>query len=249
MDSFHYSMNIEGSKPLYMQLFDMLLERIMTGVYKPEEKLPSERELSEELNISRMTVREALKALVNEGYIYTQVGKGTYVTNPHYQQDTVLTSFTEQMRKLGKEVTSKVIEFTLHQVDVELGSKLELNHNEMVYKLKRIRLANNKVIAIETAYLPQFLCPGLDEHDFSSESLYTVLRSHYGMQLLLADQVVVASMASADEYQVFDIDPPAAVLRMKRITRIKQKKVVEYVDSVYRGDSYVLVTRLSADII
>lgn len=243
----HYSMNIDSSKPLYMQLKDMLMERIITGVYRPEEKLPSERELSEELNISRMTVREALKTLVNEGYIYTQVGKGTYVTNPHYQQDTTLTGFTEQMKKLGKEVSSKVIEFALETANVEVGSKLELNHNEMVYKLKRIRLANNKVIAIETAYLPQALCRGLDEHDFSRESLYAVLRNQYGMQFSLADQIVVASLASEDEYQIFDINPPAAVLRMKRITKTKQNKVVEYVESVYRGDSYVLATQLSAE--
>lgn len=242
----NYQMNINSSKPLYMQLKDMLLERIMSGEYKPEEKLPSERDLSEELNISRMTVREALKALVNEGYIYTQVGKGTYVTNLHYKQDTSLTSFSEQMKKLGKKVSNKVIEFSLDQANMEVINKLELHQNSLVYKLKRLRLANNKVIAIETAYIPEDLCKKLDEFDFSHESLYAVLRNNYGLQLSLADQIIIASLANEDEYQIFDIDSPAAVLRMKRITKTKQKKVIEYVESVYRGDSYVLFTQLSS---
>jgi GntR family transcriptional regulator len=247
MDTNKYSINNNSSKPLYVQVKQMLLKRIATGSYQIEEKLPSERELAEELNISRMTVREALKALVHEGFIYTRVGKGTYVSNLHYQQDSALTSFSEQMQKLGKEVSSKVIEFTLEPSTGQVSDKLQVNPEAPVYKLKRIRSANHKVIAIETAYLPQELCRGLDQYDFATGSLYSVLRNQYGMQLSLADQIMVASLASEDEHEIFDIDPPAAVMHMKRITKTNQKRVVEYVESTYRGDSYVLVTQLSAD--
>lgn len=242
-----YSVDQKSSEPLYLQLKNRLIERIISGVYKPEEKLPSERVLSEELHISRMTVREALKGLINDGYIYTQVGKGTFVKNIQYKQDTVLTGFTEQMHKIGSEVSSIVLEFNLEKVPSSAMTKLELSPNDQVYKLKRIRNANNKVFAIETAYIPSDFCPGLEKHDFSKESLYATLRNDYGLKLVRAEQTVVASLADADEYRLFDIQPPGAVLRIKRITKTNLKEPVEYVESVYRGDSYILQTQLSCE--
>ena len=243
----NYSIDQKSSEPLYLQLKNKLIERIISGVFKPEEKLPSERVLSEELKISRMTVREALKGLSNDGYIYTQVGKGTFVKDILYKQDTVLTGFTEQMHKIGSEVSSKVLEFTLEKVRSSAMTKLELRPNDLVYKLKRIRSANNKVLAIETAYIPSDYCKGLEKYDFSKESLYAVLRNDYGLKLVLAEQTVVASLAEDDEYRLFEIQPPDAVLRIKRITKTNLMEPAEYVESVYRGDSYILHTQLSCE--
>jgi len=242
-----YSIDQKSSEPLYLQLKNKLIERIISGVYKPEEKLPSERVLSEELHISRMTVREALKVLINDGYIYTQIGKGTFVKDILYKQDTVLTGFTEQMQKIGSEVSSKVLEFTLEKVPINAITMLELKPKDLVYKLKRIRYANNKVLAIETAYIPSNFCKGLEKYDFSKESLYAILRNEYGLKLVLAEQTVVASLADDDEYRLFEIQPPEAVLRIKRITKTNLQEPAEYVESVYRGDSYILQTQLSCE--
>ena len=243
----NYSLNQKSSEPLYIQLKNKLIENILSGVYKPEEKLPSERALSEDLNISRMTVREALKSLINDGYLYTQVGKGTFVKDILYEQDTALTGFTEQMQKIGSDVSSKVLEFSLEKAPINAMTALEIRPIDLVYKLKRIRYANNKVLAIETAYLPADFCNGLEKHDFSKESLYAILRNEYGLKLVLAEQTVVASLADDDECRLFEIEPPGAVLRIKRITRSNLQEPVEYVESVYRGDSYILQTQLSCD--
>jgi len=243
----NYLIDQYSSEPLYLQLKNKLIKMIISEVYKPGEKLPSERVLSEEHNISRMTVREALKGLANEGYIYTQVGKGTFVSNINYEQDTVLTGFTEQMHKKGGEVSSTVLEFTLAPVVPRVLEKLELKPGDLVYKLKRIRYVNKRVLAIETAFIPAYLCKGLDKYDFSRESLYNILRKEYGLQLVLAEQTIVASLANADEYRLFETQPPEAVLRIKRITKTNHKDIVEYVESVYRGDSYTLQTRLSCE--
>ena len=241
----NYSIDQESSEPLYLQLKNKLIKRIISEVYKPGERLPSERVLSEELKISRMTVREALKGLVNEGYIYTQVGKGTFVKNIQYKQDDVLTGFTEQMYKIGGEVSSRVLEFSLAPVVPSAMAKLEIEPNDLVYKLKRIRYVNKRVLAIETAFIPAYLCKDLDKYDFSRESLYAILRKEYGLQLVLAEQTIVASLANDDEYSIFETQPPEAVLRIKRITKTNHKDVAEYVESVYRGDSYTLQTQLS----
>lgn len=240
-----YSINQNSSTPLYLQLKDKLIKLILADVYKPEEKFPSERELSKELNISRMTVREALKALVNEGYIYTQVGKGTYVNPIKYKQDTTLTSFTQQMLALGLEVSSKVIESSFEPVKPDVMSKLKIKPNDLVYKLKRIRYANRKAIAIETVYISDNLCKKLDRYDFSKESLYAVLQKEYGIQPVFADQSIIASLANGDENRLLETNPPTAILRIKRITKTNHNAVVEYVESIYRGDSYILNTQLS----
>jgi len=243
----NYSIDQKSSEPLYLQLKNKLVERIVSGVYKPGEKIPSERILSEELKISRMTVREALKILSNDGFIYTQVGKGTFVQDILYKQDSMLTGFTEQMHKINQEVSSEVLEFSLQKVQPDIMTTLELGPKDLAYKLKRIRYANNKVLAIETAYIPSGLCKGLEKFDFSKESLYAVLRDDYGLKLVLAEQTVIASLAEDGEYRLFDIKPPDAVLRIKRITKTNLKKPVEYVESVYRGDSYILHTQLTCE--
>ena len=243
----NYSLNQKSSEPLYIQLKNKLIENILSGVYKPEEKLPSERALSQDLNISRMTVREALKSLINDGYLYTQVGKGTFVKDILFEQDTALTGFTEQMHKIGSEASSKVLEFSLEKAPINAMTILEIRPIDLVYKLKRIRYANNKVLAIETAYLPADFCTGLEKYDFSRESLYAILRTEYGLKLVLAEQTVVASLADDDECRLFELQPPGAVLRIKRITRSNLQEPVEYVESVYRGDSYILQTQLSCD--
>lgn len=240
-----YLLDLDSSKPLYLQLKNILLERIITGAYQTEEKLPSERDLSQELNISRMTVREALKALINEGYIYTQMGKGTYVNEIKYRQDTTLTSFTQQMKEMGFEVSSKVINFSLEPVTPNVMSRLEIKPNDLVYKLTRLRYANNKVMAIETVFLSARLCKDLDQYDFSKESLYAILRKKYGLHLVLAEQTAVASLANDEENRLFETKPPAAVLRIKRITKTDHNVVAEYVESIYRGDSYIMQTQLS----
>lgn len=244
MDSI-FSMNQKSSIPLYLQLKERLIERILSGFFKPDEKLPSERELSEELSISRMTVRESLKTLVNEGYAYTRVGKGTYVNPVQYKQDTELNSFTEKMHNAGMHVSSKVLDFTLEPAAPFIADKLGVKNDELIYKLKRIRYANQKVMAIETAYLPSSLCEDLQKFDFSIDSLYTILRKEYGLHMVLAEQSVIASLANDEENKIFETKSPAAVLRMKRITMSTQKRVIEYVDSVYRGDSYILHTKLT----
>ena len=243
----NYSLDQSSSEPLYIQLKNKLIENIISGVYKPEEKLPSERALSEDLNISRMTVREALKSLINDGYLYTQVGKGTFVKDVLYKQDTSLTGFTEQMQKVGSEVSSKVLEFKLEKAPLTTMNLLEIRPIDLVYKLKRIRYANNKILAIETAYIPAHFCNGLEKYDFSKESLYAVLRNEYGLKLVFAEQTVVASLADDHESRLFEIQPPGAVLRIKRITKTNLQKPVEYVESVYRGDSYILQTQLSCE--
>lgn len=240
-------LNPKSSVPLYLQLKSMLFELIRRGELKPHDRLPSERELGEEFNISRMTVRQSTQALIQEGFLYTRVGKGTYVGEIRLDQDRLLTGFSEEMQKRGLTASSKVLDTAIIPADVELASKLELDINSGVIRISRLRLANGQVISMETTHLPQAFFPNLLNHDFEHNSLYAILRQEYGVNLVTAEQTVEAALANRDESRVLHLKSPAAVLRMQRVTRTDQNNVAEYVDSVYRGDCYKLTTTLQAN--
>jgi GntR family transcriptional regulator len=238
--------NTKSPIPLYIQLKELLVRQIRRGELHPHDRLPSERELSERYGISRMTVRQALQLLVKEGVLYTAAGKGTYVSEVLFEQDHALTGFTEQMQRASLQAASRVLEATIIPATPYIAGKLEIPAHSGVILLKRLRLANDKPVAIETAYLPQNLCPDLLQHDFSRESLYAVLREDYGLVPASAIQVVEAALANVEEARLLELHPPAAVLRMERVTRTPQNVVIEYVESVYRGDRYKFYAHLRA---
>jgi GntR family transcriptional regulator len=237
----------KSSVPLYLQLREALLNRITHGKIAPHEKLPSERELVREFGISRMTVRRAVQDLIQEGLLYTRVGKGTFVSSLRFEQDHLLTGFTEEMRGLDRNVSSEVLAMDLILADEMLVDKLELDPNSPVHRLHRLRKADDIPLASEIAHIPQELCPTLDQYNFASESLYATMGRVFGVRLVSAKQTVVASLANAAEHRIFNTTHPAAVLRMQRTTRTEKNVIAEYVESVYRGDLYKLSARLVAD--
>lgn len=239
-------LNANSPIPLYIQLKELLVRQIRRGELHPHDRLPSERELSEQYGISRMTVRQALQLLVKEGVLYTAAGKGTYVSEVLFEQDHALTGFSEQMQRANLRASSRVLEATVIPAAPYVAGKLEVPPYSGVILLKRLRLANEKPIAIETAYLSQNLCPDLLKHDFSQVSLYAVLREEYGLVPTSALQVVEAALANVEEARLLELHPPAAVLRMERVTRNVQDVVLEYVESVYRGDRYKFYAHLRA---
>lgn len=239
-----YDLDPRSSIPLYIQLKYALRKLIHRGILKPHERLPSERELGEEYGISRMTARQALQDLIREGLLYTRVGKGTYVGEVRLEQDRSLTGFSQEMSRRGLITSSIVLEASVIPASAEVASALSINENSSVICLSRLRLANNQIIALEVAHIPQEICPNLLDYDFSKESLYTLLREQYGIHLATARQTVEAALANHHESKILQLKTPAAVLRMKRITSTEHGMVVEYTESVYRGDRYKLTTIL-----
>lgn len=229
----------EAPDPLYLQLKDLLLAEIAAGHYQAHQRLPSERELADQFQVSRITVRQALLELARDGSIYTRMGKGTFVAEPKIdQQLRALTGFSQDVRARGEKPASQVLEARVMQAPMEAAAALRILPNAEVILLSRLRLADNVPLAIETAYLPFKLFPTLLTHDFAVESLYAVLESEYGLGLVQAEQSIEAALADAREIELLDLAPPAAVLRMQRVTLSNGDIPVEYVLSVYRGDRY-----------
>jgi GntR family transcriptional regulator len=235
----------DGPEPLYLQIKALLLEEMRTGRYVPHQRLPSERELSLAHGVSRMTVRQALVELQRSGATYARVGKGTFVASPKIdQQLRSVTSFTEELRARGGKPSSRVIDATIAPANADVAAALGLTPGAAVMTLARVRLADGRPLAIETALLPAEPLHGLLEHDFSRESLYEVLSGDYGLTLIAASQTIEAALAEEQELALLGMDPPAAVLRMRRLTQAADGKPIELVFSTYRGDLYQLHSNL-----
>ncbi len=237
----------EAPNPLYLQLKDTLETQIRAGVYRRHERLPSERELSEQFGVSRMTARHALLALVNDGAVYTRIGKGTFVAAPKIdQQLQSLSGFSHEIRLRGNRPSSRVLEARISHATPDAAAALGLTGGDDVVILARLRLADELPLAFETAYLPAALVPGLLNHDFTVESLYDVLERDYKLQLTHAEQRIEAGLATPRELELLQVAAPAAVLRMRRLTLAADRTPVEWVLSTYRGDRYSFRTTLSA---
>ncbi len=194
-----------------------------------------------------MTVHRTIQDLVKEGILYTRVGKGTFVSSIRFEQDQLLTGFTEEMENLKHQVNSIVRKFETVSATPLIAKELEIQVGLDIYRLERVRLIDDVPIAIETAHIQSLLCPNLTRYDFSSESLYSVLNRDYRLRLVRAEQEMIAALANEQEHQVFRTSHPSAVLRMRRRTYTDQSLVVEYVESVYRGDLYKLRTSLAVN--
>lgn len=233
------------AEPLYLQIKGLILSEIKAGKYTAHQRLPSERELSASYGVSRMTVRQAVVDLQHSGAVYARVGKGTFVAAPKIdQQLRLVTSFTQELRARGQTPSSRLLEARIAPASAEIAAALELYPGALVATLARVRLSNDQPLAIETAYLPADLFPGLLDHDFSRESLYEVLARDFGLTLIAASQTIEAALAEPSELALLDVDPPAAVLRMQRLTRTPEGRAVELVHSIYRGDLYQLHSTL-----
>jgi GntR family transcriptional regulator len=232
----------DSSTPLYTQIKDHLQVQIQMGAYEVGARLPSERELAQEFAVSRMTARQALRELIQDGLAYSRVGKGTFVSPPKIDQDLrALTSFSEECRQRGMTPASRVLKSALAAADAGVARWLQIPAGAEVAILTRLRLANAKPLAIETAHLDHRLCPGiLDKHNFARESLYEVLRQEYGWALVWADQIIEARQPTRDESELLELDRPIPVLSITRVTYDQQDRPIEFVTSVYRGDQYHL---------
>lgn len=237
----------DSSVPLYVQIREYLHDKIVSGDFEVDTRLPSERQLAEQFSVSRLTVTKALKELEYEGLIYTQMGKGTYVApNPKLnQQIETLTSFTEDIRARKKRPASRVLSATIAAADAEAAQQLAIPTGEEVFSLKRLRLANDKIMALEYAQIPHKFCRGiLQAHKFEQESLYQVLRDDYGVHLTFAHQTIEARLPTAYEIEVLELEAQVAMLSFTRVTYNADEQPIEFVVSTYPGDRYKLKAML-----
>lgn len=232
-------------KPLYQAVSDSLLERIHAGEWKPNQLIPSESELCSHYGVGRNTVRHALADLTARGLLKTVQGVGSFVAGERVSKTAeYLLGFTQEMAMQGRQVGSRVLEARLIPADPFLARRLQIQLGAEVVYLSRIRLMNGEPTAIERAYLPHDLCPGILSHDFSATSLYQVLADEYACRPDHAEQEIEASLATAQVAELLGLGMPSVVFVFHRETRLADGRVIEYVDSEVRADQFRFYTNL-----
>jgi GntR family transcriptional regulator len=207
----------------------------------------SERELGEKFKVSRMTVRQALTEMIREGILYTQVGKGTYVNEAKIKQELqTLTGFTQDMATRGTMASGQVLEARIIPATLTLTAIFSVPMNTEIVLLSRLRLSDGIPLAIEEAYIRHQVCPGILKYDFSRESLYHILATHYNTMLVRAEQTMEASLATPKEAELLQITSASPILRIERLSYSEQNTLIEYVISAYRGDRYKFHTTLQS---
>lgn len=220
----------------YMRVRDYL-RSLVTHELEVGDVIPSERLLCERFGVSRMTVRQAVDALVVEGLLEREQGRGTFVAPSKVDLEVRLVSYGEEMRRRGMEPSSDILSAEEVAATPDVADALELLPGEQVYYLHRVRLADGEPMAIEQSWVPCRLVPGLFD-DAVPESIYGELRRR-GLDPDWGEDTVAAGEVDARDAALLGIRVGRAVLRTTRRTFSGQTACV-YSRSSYRADRYVL---------
>jgi GntR family transcriptional regulator len=233
---------------IYLKLYNELKGKIDSGELKPGDKLPPEYKLQEHYKVSRDTIRKSLTKLEQNGYIKRKAATGTFVTRQ--KADYTLSkvkSFSEQMYDRGAEPSSDILSIELldsGELPPEVCERLEIRENSKVYKICRIRKANNDPMAFETVFIPYDLCPDIQTRLDAKASLYAIYEKNYGHQITSVQIVLDAEMPSAQVKKRLDLDSATPILKMLGTAFLDGSVPLYYVICYYAADKYTFSTQL-----
>lgn len=206
------------NKPLYIRIQEHVAEMILSGKLAPETKIPSERDFSEELGVSRMTVRKAITELVSEGLLERRHGSGTYVARPRVTyQAGELVSFIQAMKDRNLATASQLLEFSEVAASRRLAEQLEIEIGEPIYRVVILRFANRVPVVLERAYFPSTRCPNLEEWDLEKTSLIDLLVQVYGAKPVRISQTFEAVAANETIAKQLRVEEGAPLLMLSRV--------------------------------
>ncbi len=232
--------------PLYLQLYDIVHDEIMKGIWKPGDLLPSESEFAEHYDVSKITVRQVFDMLAHEGLLRRQRGKGTFVTQPDLAGNIgYVYDFSLEMQSLGLKPATRVLSTHFAFGSHDSALMLQIQDGSEIACIERLRLADNSPISIEETYLVHSLCPGIfDGHDYSKESITKVLADQYGIRLVKAKQIVRAIAATPQIAHLLETYANAPILYVERVALSNKNVPIAYVRIYYRPDRYELQSEL-----
>jgi len=230
--------SVSSRLPLYYQVEEDMRRRIEIHEWKVGEQIPTETELCLKYRASRVTIRQAVANLVNQGLVTRERGRGTFVRQPKVAAGIRgLTSFTEEMRGLGLNAGARLLEARREHASADIAGKLRIEPGDDLVVVKRLRLGDEAPIGIQTAHLVAERFPGLDEAKLDEVSLYQYLREHYWLQPTEAEEIFEVGPASKEVAHLLECRTGFCCFLVERIT-YDEDGPFEYVTSVMRGDRY-----------
>jgi GntR family transcriptional regulator len=231
----------DNPAPLYMQLQQLIRDAIKRDLLGQDDAIPAERDLAEEYAVSRITVRKALGALVEEGLLIRRRGAGTFVAARVEKSFSKLSSFSEDMIARGRRPSSLWIARSTGTVTPEEALSLGLSPGTPVYRFQRLRSADDVPMALEYSTIAGDCLPSDEMVDIS---LYAAL-GQAGNRPVRALQRLRAMHFPAEQARLLGVDPGHAGLFIERRGYLADGRTVEFTQSYYRGDAYDLVAELN----
>ena len=229
--------------PKYLEIQNLLLQRIKNGDYQEGQLIPKEVDLAEQLNVSRPTVRHAIRNLVQAGYLERRKKRGTIVTQTKIKQQFthVIESYNTEIQNNGLVAKTQVLNFSTEKANDEVAEALTIKPNTEVYKLVRLRSADNKPVVFVITYLPIAQLPDLQKIDFTHHSLYSEL-AKAGLEITHVSRKIEVHPATKEEAQLLETDIKAPMFYFHTIGFTKDHRALEYSIASYRGDlNYFMV--------
>lgn len=224
--------------PLYHQVQLDMRQRIKTGEWPRGQQIPTEAELCKIYRTSRITIREAVRRLTNEGLLIRRRGSGTFVREERITAGARdLTSFTQEMAGLGLRGGSRVLGSVIQSCSDEVADQLRLPAKAEVVAIRRLRLVDGTPMGIQCAYLPADRFPGLDKIDLGDGSLYATLADRYGVVPVEAEETFEVARIRAADARLLETSPGLCGFRVERLT-FDEHGAFEFVTSIMRGDRY-----------
>ena len=225
--------------PRYLQIINYYQGMIDAGKLSEGQQMPTEEAIGALFSVSRITVRQALDGLAQAGYIYKVQGKGSFVASKKAgMQLNHLIGFSDEMRSLGLEPSTILVEQSLMLPTEAVAKALNIDVTQKIYFLTRIRCADGVPMAVEKVHMPFYRFAGIETQDLS-KSLYALLKEQYGCECSKAVQSIQAGAASSHDAKLLKIKTGMPVLCISRTTYGMDGAPFEYVDSIYRGDKYI----------
>lgn len=228
----------QSKSPLYYQLAEIIINDIKEKNLQENDRILTEREYCEKYNLSRSTVRQAIAYLEKKGYIYKVQGCGTFVSSRVMKQKLLkFYSFTEEVKKQGKTPSSKILSFKEKKADEKICKELNINRDDKVYELQRLRLADDEVVMYEKTYLLEKKMQGLSKNILLENPLYDILQNRYNISFTKATERFSVLLADEKIAEILTIPQGSPIIRLQRWTYAGME-IIEYTVSLVRGDRF-----------
>lgn len=225
--------------PLYQELINTIKQSIDNSTLKENEKLPSENELCQLYNLSRTTVRQALKILEKNGFIYKLKGKGSYVSSQKiYQNRSSFSKFYDDMRNLGKIPISKILSLKVKKPAISVMKKMQLEEEQLICEIKWVRFANDEPLIYETISLNYNFVKGIENKKIEKRKLYEILIQDFNIKMTHGNEFFYPCKLDSEQAKYLKLHENDLGMKIKRIV-FQGKDVIEYTSSIVRGDRFV----------
>lgn len=227
--------------PLYIQLENIINQKIEKEEWPPNSSIPSENELCKIYGISRMTVHSALNNIAEAGLIYRVPGKGTFVSPPKIVGTPLTqTGIREQLEKQGYETTTKLVSVEIVVPTVKMAKILGINSSDTIYRIKRVRYIKQQPFSYHISYIPSKPFPKLEEQDLVHNQMCDIMEKHYRREIIRRLETLEAVRATPEEANILSVNTSFPLLMLENTVFSIQPNPVEFTKIVFCGDKIKL---------